>query len=327
MPLVAVTGGAGYVASELIHQLLAKGYSVRATVRSKADTAKVAHLEALAAALPGSLELVEADLLQPGSFDAAFAGCSAIFHTASPFFLQAGDPQAELVDPAVQGTRNVMAAAAKNKGSVKRVVLTSSCAAIKGNANAAAPKVGTTYSEADWNETSTVEGGEAYWVSKVQAEKAAWEVAEREGLHLVTILPEFIMGPVLSSRTDATSMGYLKAWVEGRAQAGSPVFADVRDVARAHVLAAEIPDASGRYIVAASHSTPAALISGWLQERFPECAFEAGEAGQPEEKNSNSRVQKELGLALTPVKETIQDMASTLVALGLAVPKLRQQQA
>ena len=138
------------------------------------------------------------------------------------------------------------------------------------------------------------------------------------------------MGPVLSSRTDATSMGYLKAWVEGRAQAGSPVFADVRvqlrcpagcasvpaswcrlslcllpapqtpsqrqplpqhplrgphrpaspspachhhhppllqvrDVARAHVLAAEIPDASGRYIVAASHSTPAALISGWLQ--------------------------------------------------------------
>lgn len=56
-----------------------------------------------------------------------------------------------------------------------------------------------------------------------------------------------------------------QAWVEGKAQGGAPVFADVRDVARAHILAAENPAASGRYIVAASHSTPAARISAWLQ--------------------------------------------------------------
>lgn len=78
--------------------------------------------------LAGSLELVEADLLVEGAFDAAFAGCTYIFHTASPFFIEAGDPQGQLVDPAVRGTRNVMAAAAKNKASVRRVVLTSSCA-------------------------------------------------------------------------------------------------------------------------------------------------------------------------------------------------------
>ena len=56
-------------------------------------------------------------------------------------------------------------------------------------------------------------------------------------------------------------------WVEGAALDGAPVFADVRDVARAHILAAENPAASGRYIVANSHSTPANLISTWLQAR------------------------------------------------------------
>jgi nucleoside-diphosphate-sugar epimerase len=136
----------------------------------------------------GSLELVEADLLTEGAFDAAFAGCSYVFHCASPFFIEAGDPQAELVDPAVRGTRNVMAAADSNAASVRRVVLTSSCAAVKGMGSPAAPVQGSTYSEADWNETSSLPG-EAYWVSKVQAERAAWEAAKESGLDLVTILP------------------------------------------------------------------------------------------------------------------------------------------
>lgn len=323
---VAVTGGGGYVASELIHQLLAKGYSVRATVRSKSDEDKVGHLLRLAAALPGSLELVEADLLTEGAFDAAFSGCSYIFHCASPFFIEAGDPQAELVDPAVRGTRNVMSAAAKNRATVRRVVLTSSCAAVKGMGSPAAPVQGSTYSEADWNETSSLPG-EAYWVSKVQAERAAWEAAKEAGLDLITILPEFIMGPVISRRLDATSLGWMKGWVEASSspQSGAPVFADVRDVARAHILAAETPGASGRYIVAASHTTPASTISAWLQERFPEYEFPEGEASEPAEKINNSRVQAELGLALTPVKETLTDMAATLIQLGLAQPKPRSQ--
>lgn len=57
------------------------------------------------------------------------------------------------------------------------------------------------------------------------------------------------------------------------------------------------------------------------QERFPEYAFEDGEAGEPQASINNSRVQRELGLAITPVRETLQDMAATLIALGLAQPK------
>jgi nucleoside-diphosphate-sugar epimerase len=109
----------------------------------------------------------------------------------------------------MQGTRNVMSSVLRHKESVARVVLTSSCAAVKGM-HPAPPQSGTTYNEADWNETSTVEGGEAYWVGKTQAERAAWEMAEQHGLDLVTVLPEFVMGPLLSSRMDGTSMGFMK---------------------------------------------------------------------------------------------------------------------
>lgn len=71
---------------------------------------------------------MEADLLTPGSFDSAVAGCAFLFHCASPFFIEAEDPAAQLVEPAVAGTRNVLAAAAKAGRTLRRVVLTSSCA-------------------------------------------------------------------------------------------------------------------------------------------------------------------------------------------------------
>ena len=174
------------------------------------------------------------------------------------------------------------------------------------------------------------------------------------------------MGPLIARRADGTSLGWMRGWLEDAApKSGTPVFADVRDVARAHVLAAEQPTASGRYIVAASHTTPAAQISAWLQarraaagegaacslavpsctrpppppatnasalttspllpqERWPQYEFAVGEAGEAVEAIDGSRVTRELGLVLTPVKETLLDMAATLIALGLATPRPKQ---
>lgn len=73
------------------------------------------------------------------------------------------------------------------------------------------------WSEEDFNETSTIEGiaggpPEAYWVSKVQAEKEAWALAAKHGLDLVTVLPEFIMGPVgtRSAADTSLSAGFMK---------------------------------------------------------------------------------------------------------------------
>jgi nucleoside-diphosphate-sugar epimerase len=126
--VAVVTGAAGFVGSELVKQLLERGWAVRATVRDTSDAKRVEHLLRLAAALPGTLQLFEADLLREGSFHAACAGADFCFHTASPFFIGSSDPAKELVEPAVTGTRNVMAACAAARATLKRVVLTSSVA-------------------------------------------------------------------------------------------------------------------------------------------------------------------------------------------------------
>lgn len=68
----------------------------------------------------------EADLLKPSSFDAAVAGCDYLFHVASPFQFAVEDNIKDLIAPAVDGTRNVLASAIKHKASIKRVVITSS---------------------------------------------------------------------------------------------------------------------------------------------------------------------------------------------------------
>jgi nucleoside-diphosphate-sugar epimerase len=87
---VCVTGASGFIASWLVKLLLERGYTVRGTIRNP-DKAK------FLLQLPGAsdcLKLFSADLLEPGSFDEAVAGCDGVFHVASPLIVEAiTDPQ------------------------------------------------------------------------------------------------------------------------------------------------------------------------------------------------------------------------------------------
>lgn len=105
---VMVTGATGYVAGWLVKKLLDEGLTVHAPVRDPGNSEKLKHLEAVAEAAPGSIEYFEADLLKEGSYAEAMAGCQVVFHTASPFKLDVEDPQRELIEPALLGTRNVL---------------------------------------------------------------------------------------------------------------------------------------------------------------------------------------------------------------------------
>ena len=226
------------------------------------------------------------------------------------------------------GTVNVLrSVAAAGTGVVRRVVLTSSVAAVHGEM-AAPPKAGPLYTCDDWNETSTVEGGQAYHLSKARAEREAWRVAAGAGLDLVTVCPNFVLGPALSRAACGTSVGYAKGMIEGGTISGAPTICDVRDVARAHVLAAITPAASGRYIV----SQPGGALPGEVAAALA-AGLPAGAALAPVEAPADpadaakaridgSRVATELGLVLRPVRETVADMACSLVALGLATPKM-----
>ena len=152
---VLVTGATGYVAGWIVKGLLDAGVTVHAAVRDPTNTGKVQHLLDLAAHSSGDVRLFAADLLKDGSYTEAMQGCGIVLHTASPFTTRVKDPQRELVDPAVQGTRTVLESANAVE-SVKRVVLTSSCAAIYSDAADCAEAPGGRLTEDVWNTTASL---------------------------------------------------------------------------------------------------------------------------------------------------------------------------
>lgn len=267
---VLVTGATGYVAGWIVQKLLEAGVTVHAAVRNPDAPAKVGHLVELAASLPGTLKLFKADLLDEGSYDAAIQGCRIVFHTASPFTLNVKDAQKDLVDPAVLGTRNVLSSANRT-ASVERVVLTSSCAAIYGDNADLKEAPHQKVDESHWNRSSSLTH-QAYSYSKTVAEKAAWEMADRQNRwRLVVINPSFVIGPGVSAQSTSESFNLFRQFGDGRLKAGVPDFGigavDVRDLADAHLRAAYIDQAEGRHIIS-GHNTNFLEMAKTLQPRF-----------------------------------------------------------
>ena len=256
---VLVTGASGYIAGWIVKYLLDEGYTVHATVRDPARASSVAHLLRLAEKAPGTLRLFKADLLDEGSFDAAMAGCGVVMHTASPFIMEGyTDAYEALVRPAVEGTRHVLEAVNRSP-SVQRVVLTSSIASVVGDNIDLRQAPGGVLTEAQWNTTSSVDHN-PYQFSKVQAERKAWEINKaQERWDLVTINPSMVYGPALTPSSQSASIDTMIQMGDGRLLMGVPHLVygvvDVREVARAHLLAAFTPDAHGRYILSARELT------------------------------------------------------------------------
>ena len=268
---VLVTGGSGYVASWIIKMLLGEGITVHATVRDPSDSKKVEHLTTLAEASSGVLKLFKSDLLHSGSFDEPMWDCELVIHTASPFFISGiNNPEEELIRPARQGTSNVFESA-KTTSTVKRVVLTSSVAAIYGDNVDIALTPDGVFTEKEWNVTSSAEH-QPYPYSKTIAEKEAWVIAkEQDQWDLLTINPGWILGPSLSKRKDSMSINTMIQFGDGTYKAGVPELwngiVDVRDVAAAHIKAGYTPAASGRHIIV-SGEAPLLDIANILREHF-----------------------------------------------------------
>lgn len=340
---VLVTGGAGYIASWVVKYLLDDGHNVHASVRSLSSTDKIAHLHAMEKEFPGKLKLFEADLLSEGSFDEAMKGCDIVMHTASPFFIKGlKNAQKQLIDPALQGTRNVLESANRTE-SVRRVVLTSSVAAVMGDNVDALKKPNRTMTEEDWNESSSVHH-QPYSYSKTVAEREAWRIAEAQGRwNLVVINPAFVMGPSLSHRMDGTSVLFMKDLVGGALKSGVPDLTfgivDVRDVARAHVVAGTNEKSSGRHILCADTKTFVEL-AGMLRERYGKTlplpggqlpAFMVYIVGPMfglnwgflrknlgvRYKLDNTRSKEDLGIVYRPIPDTLCDHVEQMKSAGI----------
>lgn len=265
-----VTGATGFVAGWLVKALLDAGATVHAPVRDPENTDKIAHLVNLAASAPGEIKFFKADLLEDGSYAEAMAGCATVFHTASPFTSKITDPQKDLVDPALNGTRNVLEEVNRT-ASVKRVVVTSSCAAIYGDNADLKDAPGGVLTEDIWNTSSSLEHL-AYSYSKTVAERAAWEIANaQDRWRLVTVNPSFVLGPALQPRPTSESFSLIKGFGDGTFRTGAPRIGigavDVRDLAVAHVRAGFMPEAEGRHIIS-GHDTDFLGLADQLRERY-----------------------------------------------------------
>lgn len=269
-----VTGATGFVAAHLVQRLLEAGYAVHATVRSLAHSAKLRPLHAMQEQFPGRLSLFEADLLKSGSFDAAMVGCAVVHHVASPFMLpeKITDGRRQMLEPALQGTRNVLASVERTP-SVERVVMTSTVGAIFGDYIDVRQMKGSVLSEAYFNTSSTLETN-PYHLSKVEAEKEAWRLnAQQKRWSLVTINPGLILGPSLTPESASGSLFLLDEMLRGVLFYGMPDLSlttvDVREVALAHLRAAGRPAAHGRYILAEKEMISFVEISKILRTVHP----------------------------------------------------------
>lgn len=333
---VMVTGATGYVAGRLVEKLLNEGLTVHATVRNPDSSEKLKYLNAIAEKSKGEIKYFKADLLDEGSYLEAMKDCEVVFHTASPFSLSIKDAQKELVDPALNGTRNVLETANKTP-SVKRVVLTSSCAAIYGDSIDVLKMPNKELSEEVWNTSSSLRH-QPYSYSKTVAEKEAWKIANAQtNWKLVVINPSFVMGPGINPFGTSETFKVMKQMSDGTMKIGAPDMeigvVDVRDLGEAHYRAGYKEEANGRNIISGT-DTSFLEMAGILKETFPKYPFPknklpklliwlmapaVGMSRAMVSKNvgykwsaNNSKSKKELGMIYRPLKETMVDFFKQL---------------
>ena len=336
--LVLVTGGSGFIGAHCILQLLENSYRVRTTVRSLQREADVRAMLKTGGAEPGeALSFIAADLSSDAGWSEAVAGCDYVLHVASPFPVEAPKHEDELIVPAREGTLRVLQAA--REAGVKRVVLTSSFAAI-GYGHEPTNKP---FTEESWTD---VNGGvRAYVKSKTLAERAAWDFIARESgaLELSVVNPGAVFGPVLGPDY-SSSIQLLQRLIDGSIP-GVPNLSfnvvDVRDVADLHLRTMTRPAAKGERFLAvagdsmsvqemaqvlrahmgdAANHVPTRMLPDWILRLIglvnPSIKEMVPNLGKVR-RASNEKARRLLGWAPRSNEEAILATAESLVRLGL----------
>ena len=362
---VAVTGCSGFTGGHMVRELVLHGYGVRACIRDASswrgeDCAR--YLERL----PNVAIVDGCDLFAPGSYDAAFQGCSAVFHIAAVLGnsadgrsqpLGSGDVQRDVYEGGPTGTRNVIDAINRS-GSVRRLIYTSSIAAVTGLGAARTATVPKGY---EWTETDWASDGmererwehpsNDYARSKVDTEHLVNQAADDSGgkWDAISMVPAMICGPILFK---AQVGGYVEqiGRLAGGEQPDWPSkydmyfnIIDVRDLVAAHRLAAEssvdhkATHGGSRYLLHGSGGRSTLRLGTEVAEvirsRFPR--FELGKpakarrgdpiAAQANALNDCKKAKSVLGATIRPVEETILATVESSLELGVIKPKLGGQ--
>eukprot|EP00118_Oscarella_pearsei_P019614 m.209115 g.209115 ORF g.209115 m.209115 type:complete len:248 (+) comp39725_c1_seq29:1608-2351(+) len=228
-------------------------------------------------------------------------------------------------------------------GTVKRVIVTSSTAAISNGVSGTDDKV---YTEEDWTNPEEFNVS-AYDKSKTFAEKTAWQFFEKnKKFELVVLNPVVVIGPLLVPRVsqshEAVSVLLARKY-PGIPNLGLPLV-DVRDVAAAHIAAMTSEWANGKRIIIYGESLWSQEVAEILKEEFEPQGYSIPQMQFPNffvwiakwffstleyvypglGKNflfSNQRMTEELQIKPTPIKESVIDTAYSLIEMGIVEKK------
>ncbi|KAJ7480007.1 NAD-P-binding protein [Mycena galericulata] len=329
--VVLITGITGFLATHTALALLEAGYSVKGTARTAAKAE--AWVSKFATHKERYDYAVVSDITSPGAFDDAVKGCDFIVHMASPVQWNPKDNEADLLIPAINGTKNLLFAT-KNEPRIQRVVFTSSLSAI------IEPTVETDKAvvETEWNPVTYDEAKAStnaafvYRASKALAERVFWDYIrdEKPAWAGTTICPCGTFAPPIQPLVSLSglnlSIQFMWDIANGKYKAGvpklgSPFYVDGRDVALAHVRAIQLVVAKGqRYLLIGGSYVPDQFVDV-MHRHFPQVRenlppFDLSTVGgSPVLNYDATKVQRELGLKFTSLDTMVVDTISAILAL------------
>src|SRR4051794_31206774 len=346
--VVVVTGAAGVIGGPVVQGLLDRGYRVRACVRNASDDRRVGFLKAMNPYASGRLTLHEADLDQPGCFDDVFRGADGVLHVSHVSTYD--DPDY------VRKTCDHITDSVDSSGSVRRVIVTSSLAAIISEADitelARRPIVDEDREPDESNPKRSPERGQGYSIGKVYAQHAFANAAAASGRwDAITVCPADNVGPILSAhhKDGGPWQHLIERMLEGRCeifQGTGPyrpwMTVDVRDTAACHVgLLESNRVANGeRYLAYSTETRDYEDICTSIDRVLPELRHDPGPIidNAPERWKAreaefraiwagltlrNDRIRAAVPVTFRPLDDSIRDCVESLLAVAHVVPKRR----
>ncbi|MFM7535647.1 MAG: NAD-dependent epimerase/dehydratase family protein [Acidimicrobiales bacterium] len=339
---VAVTGAAGFVGGWVVDVLLDRGYRVRACVRDVADESKVGFLRAMPAFASGRLTLHAADLDTPGCYDAVFASCDGVAHVSH---VSTYDDAAY-----VQGVCDHVIGSVERSGTVRRVVVTSSIAAVMSEVDihemARRPVIDEDRTPDEANPKRSAERGQGYSIGKVIAQHAFGDAAAASGgrWDAVTVCPGDNIGPIRSAhhRGGGPWQHLIGRMLEGQVEVfhGTGPYrpwmtVDVRDDAACHVglLESDRVHNGERYLAVSTDKRSYEDLVATIGRVLPELGYDPGPIRDeaPERWKAresefraiwdgvvlrNDRIRAAVPITFRPLDDSMRDCVESLIAVA-----------
>ncbi|WDF79738.1 NAD-dependent epimerase/dehydratase family protein [Mucilaginibacter sp. KACC 22773] len=248
--LSLVNGANGHLGNNLVRLLISKGIAVRASVRNINDKKTFEGLDC---------EVVQSDITDKQSLVRALQGVDTFYAVGAAFKLWARDPQKEIYDVNIRGTRNMIEAAAE--AGVKRIVYVSSIAALNYTTTPAKESYGYNPDRRD-----------VYYNSKNDGEQLAFKLAKELNIELVAVLPSAMIGGEAFAPLNV-SYNILRLILQKEIPVETNIalnWVDVKDVAEGCYLAATNGTNGERYILANEKCTSIKDTTKMAQQLFPE---------------------------------------------------------